>query len=135
MSKLTFKSALIFSTFQDREGSKPIHQLYLKYTSGKFHQHILCCVAQNHYQKYNLNNPRSSHPYLKSQQVNLTFPLSQTGVQKKDIIAWDCKWQRSFSKGGQQHREGTQPTMTSLCLALVIATFRRRQSFSRVPSC
>lgn len=89
MSKLTCKSPWTFiSTFEDTEHSTSIHYLHLKYFFSIFNWHILYCVASV---TSVTNNLRSSQPYLKSQVINLAFPLSQNSAEKKDIIASDCK--------------------------------------------
>lgn len=44
------------------------------------------------------------------------------------------RWLSSFSTGGQRRSVVAEPTISSLCLALVMATFRRRQSFNSSPN-
>lgn len=44
------------------------------------------------------------------------------------------RWLSSFSTGAQRRSVVAEPTISSLCLALVMATFRRRQSFNSSPN-
>lgn len=60
------------------------------------------------------------------------FSIVNTAL--KDIISSCWRWRRSFSNGAYRRRVGAEPSMRSLCLALVMATFSLRQSWSNSPS-
>lgn len=68
------------------------------------------------------------------------FHWSQVTLQSgnnsymKDIIFSCCKWLSSFSTGEYRCSVVAEPTISSLVLALVMATLRRRQSFSSSPN-
>jgi len=70
----------------------------------------------------------------KSDIKRLNKPALRVNAAVKDIISSCWRWRSSFSSGAYRRRVEAEPSMRSLCLALVMATFSLRQSWSNSPN-